>query len=116
MGAWPSTWAEACLVEGNKFWFYSLVGSIFLGAMQLYAGGGEGKSESDEKSEGGNQDVQAQKKRLEETKRRMMVDIFDLFIPGTATGWIVTTHAFVGFAGAVSTILSSKDIWDRLKK
>jgi len=104
------------LVEGNKFWFFSLACSILLGLMELYAGGGQGRGDSGENSEGNKQDVQAQKKNLERIKRRMMVDAFDLFIPGSVTGWIVTTHAFVGFAGAVSTILSSKDVWDRFQK
>jgi hypothetical protein len=109
MGVWPSTWAEACLLEGNKFWFYSLVCSILLGALQLSADG------SGEKPKGKKQGAQAQRKNLNGTKRRMIADGFDLFIPGSVTGWLVTTHAFVGFAGAVSTILSSKDIWDRLQ-
>lgn len=118
MGVWPSPWAEACLVEGNKFWFYSLACSILLGWCQLYAGGGQLEGTNSEKSKGKKQGVQAraEKERLSGIKRRMMADSFDLFIPGFVTGWIVTTHAFVGFAGAVSTVLSSKDIWNRLSK
>jgi Peroxisomal biogenesis factor 11 (PEX11) len=116
MGVWSSPWAEACLVEGNKFWFYSLVCSILLGVVQLYDGRGEVKSESGEKGKSKKQGVQAHKEKLSGIKRRMMVDCFDLFIPGFVTGWLVTTQAFVGFAGAVSTVLSSKDIWDRLQK
>jgi len=115
MGVWHVPWAEACLVEGNKFWFYSLVCSIFLGAMQLYAGGGETKVGTSEKSKGKKQSVKAQQEKLSGIRRRMIADSFDLFIPGFVTGWLVTTHAFVGFAGAVSTVLSSKDIWDKLK-
>jgi len=116
MGVWPSPWAEAVLVEGNKFWFYSLVCSILLGGLQLYAEGGEVKGGSTEKDTGKSQGVQAQKEKLGGIRRRMVVDIFDLFLPGFVTGWLVTTQAFVGFASAVSTILSSKDIWDRLQK
>jgi hypothetical protein len=116
MGAWPTPWAEVCQVEGNKFWFYSLVCSIFLGVLQLYAEGGEVKDGSNERPEAKKISAQARKKHLSGVRRRMLADSFDLFIPGFVTGWIMTTHAFVGFAGAVSTVLSSKDIWDRLQK
>jgi hypothetical protein len=87
-----------------------------LGGLQLYAEGGEIKGGSAEKGKGKSQGVQAQKEKLGGIRRRMVVDIFDLFLPGFVTGWLVTTQAFVGFASAVSTILSSKDIWDRLQK
>jgi len=116
MGAWPTPWAEVCLIEGNKFWFYSLVCSILLGFLQLYAGGEHAKDGSNEKPKGKKTKIQARKKHLSGVKRRIVANSFDLFIPGFVTGWIVTTHAFVGFAGAVSTVLSSKDIWERLQK
>ena len=48
-------------------------------------------------------------------KRRLISDAFDLFVPGSVTGWIQTPPAFVGFATIISTVLSSKDIWDRLQ-
>jgi hypothetical protein len=115
MGVWSSTWAEACLLEGNKFWFCSLVCSILLGALQLNVGRGKVKGERGEKPKGKKQGAQTQRTYLVGIRRRMVADSFDLFIPGFVTGWLVTTHAFVGFAGAVSTILSSKDIWDRLQ-
>jgi hypothetical protein len=116
MGVWPSPWAEACLVEGNKFWFYSLVCSILLGALQLNSADGKVEGQTSEKAKGKKVSVQVQNKDMTGVRRRMMADCFDLFLPGFVTGWLVTTHAFVGFAGAVSTILTSKDIWDRLQK
>jgi len=116
MGAWPVPWAEVCLLEGNKFWFYSLVCSILLGVLQLYAKVGVAKDGSNEKPKEKKTNGQARKKHLVGIKRRIVADSFDLFIPGFVTGWIATTHAFVGLAGAVSTVLSSKDIWDRLQK
>jgi hypothetical protein len=48
-------------------------------------------------------------------KRRLVSDGFDLFVPGSVTGWIPTPPAFVGFATIISTVLSSKDIWDRVQ-
>lgn len=116
MGVWPSPWAEICLLEGNKFWFYSLVCSILLGVLQLNAGRGEVKAGASEQSKERKQAVQIQRKLLEGVRRRIIADGFDLFIPGFVTGWLVTTPGWVGFASAVSTVLSSKDIWDRLQK
>jgi len=53
--------------------------------------------------------------RLRGVKRRLVSDGFDLFVPGFVTGWIPTPPTFVGFATIISTVLSSKDIWDRLQ-
>jgi hypothetical protein len=47
-------------------------------------------------------------------KRKLVSDCFDLFIPGHVTGYLPTSTATVGVASAVSTVLSSKDIWDRM--
>ncbi len=116
MGVWPSPWAETCLVEANKFWFYSLVCSIVLGVLQLNSASGEVEVQISEKAKGKKNGVQVQKKVMNGVGRRMVADCFDLFLPGFVTGWLMTTHAFVGFAGAVSTILTSKDIWDSLQK
>jgi hypothetical protein len=115
MGVWSSPWADLCTLEGNKFWFYSLVCSILLGGLQLFAGHLEVQAETGERAKQQKQSVQAQNRRFSGVKRRIVADGFDLFIPGFVTGWIITTHAFVGFAGVISTVLSSKDIWDRLQ-
>ena len=53
--------------------------------------------------------------RLQGVKRRLVSDGFDLFVPGSVTGWLPTPPAFVAFATIISTVLSSKDIWDRLQ-
>jgi len=53
--------------------------------------------------------------RFRGVKRRLVSDGFDLFVPGSVTGWISTPPAFVGFATIISTVLSSKDIWDRVQ-
>lgn len=53
--------------------------------------------------------------RLRDVMRGLVSDSFDLFVPGSVTGWIPTPPAFVGVATIISTALSSKDIWDRLQ-
>jgi len=102
MGAWPSPWADACMFEANKLWFYSLLLSIVWGLLGIIS-----PKKSRTLAEG------AQNQLV--LKRRLVTDIFDVFIPGHVTGWIRTGPIFVGFASVVSTLLSSKDIWDRLR-
>lgn len=48
-------------------------------------------------------------------KRGIVSDCFDLFIPGSVVGWISASSATVGYVTVISTVLSSKDIWDRLQ-
>ena len=102
MGVWPSPWADACMLEANKFWFYSLSLSIIWGILEIVW-----PKKTKTLAEG------AQNQRV--SKRRLLTDFFDLFIPGHVTRWIRTGPVFVGFASVVSTTLSSKDIWDRLQ-
>jgi len=130
MGYWPTPQASTCLLEGNKFWFYSLVFSILWGVVQYVDASNEGYKvgvkEIDEKaSRETSSDLEAEAKlafELERTaqfrklKSQMVIDGFDIFSPGFITGWIRTSASFVGFSSVVSTVLSSKEIWDRLKE
>jgi hypothetical protein len=120
------------MLEGNRFWFYSLVLSIIWGCVQIsrLPSGDEGTSEKErgEKTRGPNSKSNAERdKEVEKLqiataenqrrlRRRLVADVFDLFIPGHVTGWLPTNLAIVGFATTVSTLLSSKDIWDRLQE
>jgi hypothetical protein len=119
------------MFEANRFWFYSLVCSVFSGVLQLFMirGVDERLEKSAKKANGetGPKSTSSRviiekgassvgPKKLDGVKRRIVSDCFDLLIPGHATGWILTSTATVGFASVVSTTLSSKDIWDRLKE
>lgn len=94
------------MLEGNRFWFYSLVCSLLKGLMEIY-----GQKKEIVKINEKKVTVKTGKKGL---KRRLISDSFDLLIPGSVTGWIYTPMGIVGCAGVVSTVLSSKDIWDGL--
>ena len=132
MGVWITPWAEVCMLEANRFWFYSLVCSLIAGGMMHFFGDKDerrvkvvatknrarGKSkESDvsKKDRGEGKSRVGQKDNRHDIKRRFVADGFDLLVPGSVTGWIPTSPAVVGFASAISTILSSRDIWDRLQ-
>lgn len=120
------------MIEANKFWFYSLVFSILWGVFQLlYRDFGEQapktpSGKSPEKAHGrravnpkvGGDRKGARRVVSEEhqrVKRGIVSDCFDLFIPGSVLGWISASSATVGYATVISTVLSSKDIWDRLQ-
>jgi hypothetical protein len=45
--------------------------------------------------------------------RRLVTDCFDLLIPGSVTGWLVTSPVIAGTTMVISTTLSAKDIWDK---
>lgn len=130
IGVWPTPWVATCMLEANRFWFYSLVFSILWGLMQIFwiqiadetpekmAEKIHDRTASETEGEGaGSQKAirSAGSKSQKGVRRRLVSDCFDLLIPGHATGWILTSTATVGFASLVSTLLSSKDIWDRLK-
>jgi hypothetical protein len=124
IGAWPTLWSAACMLEGHRFWFYSLVFSILLGLVQLFwiQGGNERPKKISEKAHsriifkaatgaGGEKAGRSAGSQSQEgVKRRLVSDCFDLLIPGHVTGWISTSTVTVGFASVISTLLSSKDI------
>lgn len=123
------------MLEANKFWFYSLVCSLLEGCMKLFFGDAgierkvrlaatpnlkkEKRAKLADSTEDSAMDEgsprESSKDNRHNTKRRMVADGFDLLIPGSITGWVPTSPTIVGFAGAISTILSSRDIWDRLQ-
>lgn len=106
MGVWTTPLAQQVMVEGNRFWFYSLVFSVVLGVMEWYEQGG---------AKGGEKGKKKARVDRRPVVRRLLTDGFDLFIPGSITGWIRTSPAVVGYATVVSTLLASKEIWDRVK-
>jgi len=115
-----TSFGEMCTLEGNKFWFYSLVCSIAWGVWEVW--GTYGEMEVVEK--GKEEEVEVEKrlanmKTARGAKRKRIVlkivsDGFDLFVPGHVTGWIATSPATAGMASVVSTLLSSRDIWERM--
>jgi hypothetical protein len=122
IGVWPAPWADRCMLEANKFWFYSLLFSILSAIADLLFNPSpqpsrERKSSPKKlvKKKSAELRLNSGKKKREKIKRGLIADAFDLLIPGHVTGWIPTGMATVGFASAISTTLSSRDIWDRLR-
>lgn len=129
MDVWPTPFAKMCFVEGNKLWFSSLVCSIFLSVMQMFnsqgvkASSGKDAKNKEKFSSEGSVRTRRQAKEVEKRVasnvqwrrlvRTIVTDASDLFIPGAITGWLVTGSITVGVATVISTMLSSKDIWDK---
>jgi hypothetical protein len=123
MGVWPTPWAQMCLLEANKLWFYSLVCSILAACVPLFAR--EAEKETGRTASGGAVKTRSQRAKDAEKlrgaskmdwgllARRLVTDGCDLLIPGFVTGWLVTSPVIVGVATVISTTLSSKDIWDK---
>lgn len=128
MGVWQTDWAKQCLIEANKFWFYALVFSMLLGLIQLsalnraYNDTSTSHEEKEKLDSSSDEMIAARKKQVTELRskkadlrRKLFVDTLDLFIPGHVVGWLSTSAATTGIAGAMSTVLSLKDIWDKSK-
>jgi hypothetical protein len=109
--------ARSWMVTGNSLWFFALICSIIWGVLLLFGVGEVDENRRDEKNskKRAKNAKEDRENRLRGVMRRLVSDGFDLFVPGSVTGWIPTPPAFVGFATIISTILSSKDIWDRLQ-
>lgn len=126
MGIWTTNWAPVVFAESMKFWFYSLTFSVMSGLSQLAElhmvvdKGQDKPREAVEKSMqlSGKQlaDIESKEKRSKQRRliRKVVTDLCDLTIPGATTGWIITSSGTVGIASAISTVLASSDIWERI--
>ncbi|TVY89144.1 hypothetical protein LAWI1_G004421 [Lachnellula willkommii] len=116
MGVHESDWAAPLFVEANKFWFYGICLSLLLGVVQLWKLGASPAMQGGEK-----EDAEKVKREMKEWGasretfvKKLVIDGCDLLIPGVTTGWMVVSSANVGMAMVVSTVLASRDIWERV--
>ena len=134
LGIWKTAWAPRNMLEANKFWFFSILCSIFTGIFglwQVYRINSDvsvkevkeakekdpsEKSGSEESTESTPKKQYPQIRGYEPVIRRLAIDFCDLTIPGFATGWAKTTPVIVGIGSATSAVLASIDIWDRVQK
>jgi hypothetical protein len=122
MGIWPAEWAKMLLIEGNKFWFYSLLFSIALGILQLTSLSSSSSSPSPTKTTSSNEkgekeekivyELEKNRKKTNKLKRKLVADCLDLLVPGFVVGWIPICSAVAGLATAGSSWIGLGDIWD----
>ncbi|KAI5235418.1 hypothetical protein E4T43_09281, partial [Aureobasidium subglaciale] len=46
----------------------------------------------------------------------LLLDAFDILIPGSAVGWISASSVTVGIASSISSVIAGKQIWNRVQK
>ncbi|PBP26048.1 PEX11 domain protein [Diplocarpon rosae] len=125
MGVVPTTWAAGLFTEAMKFWFYSLALGIVGGIWELWGLLGqdavpgkrlEGKSRKSRGDEA--KMTQARQTEADANRKKIMkklvIDGCDLFVPGSATGWIPASSGNVGMMSVVSTVLAGLDVWNRV--
>ncbi|KAH6617897.1 peroxisomal biogenesis factor 11-domain-containing protein [Chaetomium sp. MPI-SDFR-AT-0129] len=104
-------------LDGQRFWFVSLVCGIVGGVVKLMVsetggqeGGSGGKEDGDGKGkEGSVKSVQKKWKVL----RRVVADMMDLAVPGSAVGWVPLSPGMVGVLMFGSTVLTGLEVWER---
>lgn len=114
---WPTPIAAVLMVRANQFWFVALLVSISMGIMEIWNWSGDAKIDASSEGKGeGTKSLLPQSEELawNRSRRKLTVDFFDLLIPGHVTGWIPSSLSTIGFASALSTLLASKEIWDKL--
>ncbi|KAF2807677.1 uncharacterized protein BDZ99DRAFT_420104 [Mytilinidion resinicola] len=122
MGVWTVPWASAVFKEAMKFWFYALFLSIVQNVIRLSrvitAAPIDPKSVTSEKTEKV-ADASSEKRgptgseQTVQFAKLIMLDIFDIMIPGAATGWFRVGKLILGVAALMSTVFRLTVIWNR---
>jgi hypothetical protein len=129
MGITDHPLASRLQVEANKCWFYGLAISILLSLYQLFF---PTSSRSTRQSTSSSEPIDEKKatnvdsapaKPLPSTVankssvlyEQIIIDAADLFLPGSALGWIPVSTLVVGIAGTVSTTVAGGQIWRRMQ-
>ncbi|KAL8392605.1 hypothetical protein RB595_002702 [Gaeumannomyces hyphopodioides] len=129
----------ALAVEAQRFWLLALACSAASGALKVLGtygaeavpGTGAGFGGADEKEGGDEGDEEKRKKRREEEKakakaaqranaakrrvclRKMVADLLDIALPGSALGWVPLDALSVSSAMLLTSILTGLDFWER---
>ncbi|KAK0128998.1 hypothetical protein ONS95_000939 [Cadophora gregata] len=125
MGVYQTYWAAGLFVEAMKFWFFSLTLGIFLALMELWDMSGQGpvvrEGDDGENRKDGtivaqDQDSRARERSLKRWNvvKKIVIDVCDLSIPGSITGWLTVSPGNAGMLCIVSTALTGLEIWDRI--
>ena len=132
MGMTSYDWATQLQHEALKCWFYGISFSIVLGYSQLFifyfysnkptsdAKTDEKKGEKDEKTsaEKAAADLKQREAELSATWEKisvqLVIDCCDIFLPGSAVGWIAVGPVFVGTCQSISSLLAMRQVWRKV--
>jgi hypothetical protein len=124
------TWGKVLFVEGQRFWFLALACAVVRGvgvAWRTAGDGGlvpaDGKMGEKEMGEGSKMKEEVASRRAKEarerkmarfrTLRRLVADVLDLAVPGSAIGWVPMGPGPVGVVMLGSTVLTACEVWER---
>ncbi|CAD6506156.1 BgTH12-07086 [Blumeria graminis f. sp. triticale] len=109
MQIWETVWAKWVIVEGYKFWSFSLVCSISWGVRKLWK-----FLETRSSGTGKKQKPSQVKTKILAVSIRIVIDGLDLVTPGMVLGWLPLSANILGLTAAMSTILSLILIWNHI--
>lgn len=103
------SWAHSIFKESMKFWFYAIILGIVQNIIRLWGVLTAAPVAKDREKVAGRVDS-AEAGNLVKT---IVLDVFDLMIPGSVTGWIKVGSIPLGISALISSVFSLKGIWNR---
>lgn len=137
MGISSYDWADQLQHEALKCWFYGISWSLALGFYQytmLYltdnktspsksASGKKSTKTTDGKKSSDSatpQEDLAKRAELDSARAKihiqLAIDSLDIFLPGSAVGWLNVDPVMVGACQALSSVLAMKGVWDKVQQ
>lgn len=117
------SWGPSVQTESQKFWFYALVVSILLNMYDLCTPSTtSNRPKVQETTIASEQVTRKDKPQLPGPARNLpsytalIVDMFDLVIPGAFIGWTPLDPLLVGISMSISSIISIQILWDRVQQ
>ena len=128
MGITNYSWGPELQNEALKCWFYGIAWSIVLSLYQLtglHATSPASTSLASKKpiEKRAKQTAAKKKSSLTSADRafrsriytQLVIDCCDIFIPGSAVGWIPVYQVFAGTCQTISSAVAAKQVWDRVR-
>lgn len=103
-------------LDGQRFWFVSLVCGIVGGVVRLMVNEAGGQGEEGGNGDGDRKGKQGSVKSVQKKRkvlRRVVADVMDLAVPGSAVGWVPLSPGTVGVLMFGSTVLTGLEVWER---
>lgn len=138
MGITNYGWSDQLQHEALKCWFYAISWSLALGVYQyamLYLSKPIAspqdtvKSEKTVKGSKGEKyhatttpptkdptKVAEWKAALAKIQTQLVIDALDIFLPGSAVGWLNVDPVMVGACQSLSSVLAMKGLWDKMQE
>jgi hypothetical protein len=92
-----------------KFWFYAIILGITQNVIRLWGVFTAAPTKADfEKIT-----AKADSVKAGNLVKTIVLDVFDLMIPGSVTGWIKVGAVPFGIAALISSVFSLKGMWNR---